>query len=487
MEMLIGVGIAAIALVMFVITSLIIIAKFRIVPETDEAVVITGSTVTEKDEVSGEVVQKPKVVVGGGTYVIPIWNKYKIVSLEVVQIPIAWAGEGATLPSKDRIPVILEGELSVVVDGRNEDQIILASQKLGIPTRGTSKAKDFSMAQAVQQKADKIVAAALRTAVFEFEFVELNAKKEDFEKRVHALVQQDLAKYGLTLVSVSIPLVSQGQFSAGKGDMFDEQGRKKVAEIVEKAQTEKNDIEQSNKVARARRDREATEQTLQIQREVAEKTADQEREVAVYQANQTRQQTESILTESKAEELATAQQAREVAEAKAKEAGLLHSRKPSKRPPSVRPRPKRPVRSPSSRLPRSSRKPRSPRTRPSKLPRSPSRRTSRPPRSPRTAKSKRPRSRSRRPSKSQSRDASRPSRLPRSPVSRPSPSRRLRKPEPELHRQKPRPSRPRRRNPSSRSGSGPPPIVRRSSPSSLPTRNGRWHRSRLTSPPTLKP
>lgn len=329
MMWLIAGGVSAITFVMVLIAGFIVIAKYRIVPETDEAIVITGATNKEKvlnadGSPTGEVVQKPTVVVGGGAYVIPIFRKYKIVSLEVVQIPIAWEGTGgATLPSKDRIPVILEGELSVVIDGKNEDQIILASQKLGIPQIGRRVKKGdtpFTMAAAVKSKADKIVAAALRTAVFEFDFVDLNAKKEEFEKRVHELVQQDLAKYGLTLVSVSIPLVSQGSFGEeGSGDMFDEQGREKVASIVEAARTKKNDIEQQNRIERARRDREAKEQELQIEKEVAEKVADQAREVAVYQANQARQQTEATLAETQAEEVARARQTREIAEAAAKE------------------------------------------------------------------------------------------------------------------------------------------------------------------------
>ena len=123
------------------------------------------------------------------------------------QIPISWKKGGGsvsdTLPSKDRIPVELQGELSVHVDGENEDQIILASQKLGIPNQKGLLARDgskgFSMKEAVSQKADKLVQAALRTAVFEFDFVDLNAKKEEFEERVQNLLQKDLARFGLLL------------------------------------------------------------------------------------------------------------------------------------------------------------------------------------------------------------------------------------------------------------------------------------------------
>lgn len=308
MEMLLTLGIGAGAFVLFVIVTLVLIAKFRVVPEADEAIVVTGTTVKGEDGI-----EKPKVIVGGGIFIVPIFHKARIVSLEVVQIPIQAKGTDKSLPSQDRIPVELEGELTVQVDGSKPDQVILASQKLGVsdPER---------MVAVVTNKADKLVQAALRTAVFEFDFVDLNSQKEKFEERVHELLQKDLARLGLTLTAVSIPSVTQGQFSAGQGDMFDAEGRRKVAEITEQARTETNDIEQANKIARQRRDREAREQELAIEFEVAQKVADQAREKAAYEAHQTRQTTEAVLQEQKAEALARAAQAREVAEAEALEA-----------------------------------------------------------------------------------------------------------------------------------------------------------------------
>jgi len=316
MEMLIAVGVGAVALMFSFISGLVIVAKFRIVPEADQAVVITGSTVTRKDA-AGESHQRPKVVVGGGAFVIPIWNKYQMVSLEVVQIPIKWEGLGATLPSKDRIPVVLEGELTVQVDGDNEDQIVLASQKLGIPNRGTAKGDEFNMANSVKQKADKLVAAALRTAVFEFNFVDLNAQKEMFENRVQELLQKDLARLGLTLTAVSIPQVSQGNFGAADGDMFDEEGKRKVAEIIEAAKTQKNDIEQTNKIARQQRDFEARQQQLEIEFKQKKKEADNVRQVDEYQAMQKAETAKNVLLQEQSEAEARAAQERAIKEAQA--------------------------------------------------------------------------------------------------------------------------------------------------------------------------
>ena len=41
MELVLALGIGALAVVAFIVASLIIVAKFRVVPEADEAIVVT--------------------------------------------------------------------------------------------------------------------------------------------------------------------------------------------------------------------------------------------------------------------------------------------------------------------------------------------------------------------------------------------------------------------------------------------------------------
>ncbi len=317
MDSLITLAAIAGGLIFALVGLAVMLSRFRLVPEADEAIIITGTTVkatrTDEEGVEEEYF-RPKVVVGGGTFIVPIFQKSRVVSLEAIQIPIQRTGQAA-MPSKEGIPIQLEGELTVQVDGTNPDQVVLASQKLG--------AKNPSeMAEMVTTKTDKIVSAALRTAVFEFGLRELNAHKEKFELRVHQLLQKDLAQMGITLTAVSLPVVTQGSFSNTEGDLFDAEGQRAVAEAVEAARTATNDIEQENRIARARRDREAKEKELVIQREVAEKVADQSSAVATYEARLAREQEEAVLKESQAIAVAQATQEREIAEAQAKEAKL---------------------------------------------------------------------------------------------------------------------------------------------------------------------
>lgn len=308
-------GLAAIVLIALMAT-FATLAWLRVVPEADQAIVINGTsvevTLPNPDPSLPEIkITRPKVIVGGGTFILPFFHRPRTVSLEAIQIPVSRTAKDA-MPTKDRIPTELEGELTVQVDGKNPEQVWLASQKLGV-------SKPSEMTAVVQNKTDKQIAAALRTAVFEFTFEDLNAKKEDFENRVHQLLQKDLAQLGISLIAVSLPQVAQGKFSNVSGDLFDAEGARKVAETTEAARTATNKINQQNKIARQEDDLAAREKELQIQFETEKKEADQRREVAVYQANQTRQQTEAVLNETKAEELAQAAQAREIAEAQAAE------------------------------------------------------------------------------------------------------------------------------------------------------------------------
>ena len=311
MDMLITIGVIGVVVVIVALCAGILLAKFRLVPEADQALVVTGTTVTSTNK-DGETFQRPKVVVGGGFTRIPILHKVRIVSLEVVQIPIQRKGKQA-IPSKDRIPVELEGELTVQVDGKNEEQVILASQKLGV-------SDPEKMVVIVTNKANELVAAALRTAVFEFDYEQLNASKEEFEGRVQELLQKDLSRLGLTLSAVSIPYVTQGAFSQGEGDMFDAQGRRKVAAITEQAQTETNDIEQTQKIARQKRDLEAREQELALTYQTKQKEADQKRQVEEYEATQVAETRKAVLLQDQATKEAEATQDRAVQEAQIEEA-----------------------------------------------------------------------------------------------------------------------------------------------------------------------
>ena len=290
-------GIAAV-LVLGVVGVLAAVRAFYKVPLADEALVKTGG-------------KSPVVSTGGGQWVIPMFHRVARVSLQAIRVPIVRTGEDA-VPSQDMIPAEIKGEMFVQINPQDDKAIVLAVQSLG--TSDPNK-----MAALVREKIDSQVTDALRTAAFQKTFLELNSEKKQFADAVVELMQDDLAKLGLTLTAVSVTHVTQGTFTSDAGDVIAAQGRRNVAETVERNREETNKITREAEIKIQGQNVEAREQALALEFRQAQKEADNARAVAEYEAQQRVETEKAVLLQNQAEEEAKASQARAVAEAQAAE------------------------------------------------------------------------------------------------------------------------------------------------------------------------
>jgi len=265
MNTLIVIGALAAVFVVGLIAVGISLKSFYVVPEADEALVKTGG-------------KAPVVSVGGGVFVIPLFNKVSRVSLKAIRIPISRTGLDS-LPTSDKLMAEIKGELIVQVQPAKNDDIVRAVQSLG-----TSDPEQ--MAANVKNQIDSLVTDALRTAAFKKTFLELNSEKKDFADEVLKLLQGDLTKLGLTLTAVTVPHVKQGNFPEDVNDVFAAEGRRNVALTVEKNRQETNKINREAEVLVLKQDVDAREASLSLELHKAQKEADQAREVAEYEAEQ---------------------------------------------------------------------------------------------------------------------------------------------------------------------------------------------------------
>lgn len=275
------------------------IKKFYHVASTDEALVKTGG-------------KQPTVAVGGGMWVIPMFHKAARISTRAITISIIRTGEDA-VPSMDRIPAEIKGEMKVQINPASEADIILASQSLGALT-------PQEMGRRVQSEIDGLVTDALRTAAFKKTFIELNSQKQEFADDVLKMLGGDLKKFGLTLQAVAVTHVKQGPFTGGAGDVLDAEGRKNVASTVENNRQLTNKITRDAEVQIATQDVDARDKRLAEELRQKKLEADNTRQVAEYEAEQKAETEKNVLLQTQAEEEARAAQARAIAEAKAKEA-----------------------------------------------------------------------------------------------------------------------------------------------------------------------
>jgi flotillin len=294
-------GIAAGSVVFLILGVLMAVKAFYKVPKADEALVKTGG-------------KEPKVSTGGGLLIVPMFHEVARVSLRAIRIPIDRMGNDA-VPSKNMIPAGIRGEMFVQINPQDEEAIVLAVQSLG-----TCSPSD--MGELVRQKIDSQVTDALRTAAFQKTFIELNSEKKQFADDVMGLMQDDLAKLGLTLTAVAVTHVTQEKFTDDAGDVLAAEGRRNVAATVEKNRQETNLITRNAQIAVQEQDVDAREKALALELRRKEKEADQQRQVLEYEAEQKTETEKAVLIQAQAEEEARVAQVRAIAQATAKEAEL---------------------------------------------------------------------------------------------------------------------------------------------------------------------
>jgi uncharacterized membrane protein YqiK len=287
-------GVVAGSIVMMFAGLVFAARSFYVVPRADQALVKTGGT-------------SPVVSTGGGLWVIPLFHRVTPVSLRAVKIPIERTGENA-LPTANKIPAEIRGELIVRVSPDDPRHVVLAAQSLGTDLAGHGT----HMETIIQQQVDSLVTDALRTAAFKKSFQELNLGKKEFADEVTQLLAEDLAKLGLTLAAVTIPHLKQGDFSREAGDVFAAEGQRNVAETVAKNRQETNQITQSAEVQILEQNVAARRRSLELERTQKELESEQARQVAEFTATKETETRMAVLTQEQARQVAEAEQKRQV-------------------------------------------------------------------------------------------------------------------------------------------------------------------------------
>jgi len=162
----------------------------------------------------------------------------------------------------------------------------------------------------------------LRAVAAEMAMEELHEKRADFVQRVQANVRADLEKNGLELETVSLTGLDQTDPKFFRVDnAFDAEGLTELTKITESKKKQRNDIERENAIQIQRRDLEAEQQSLQLQRESEYARLEQQREVAMRRAEQ-----EADIAREQAERAREAQLAKIQAEQAVEEAKIAREK-----------------------------------------------------------------------------------------------------------------------------------------------------------------
>ncbi len=211
-----------------------------------------------------------KVVLDGGSVILPIFHSYSWVSLSTLRLEVKRA-ENESLITKDRMRADITAEFYVRVKPDSEN-IALAAQTLGDRTNDADALKTLVEAKFVD---------GLRSVAATMSLRDLQEQRAEFVKSVQAAVAHDLQSNGLELESVSLTRLDQTDIKHfNPNNSFDAEGLTALTKITEERKRERNQIVRDNEVEIATKDREASLRRLTIEREQRDAELTQERDIA---------------------------------------------------------------------------------------------------------------------------------------------------------------------------------------------------------------
>ncbi len=238
-----------------------------------------------------------KVIVDGGTLVLPVLHEIIPVNMNTLRLEVRRANEQALI-TRDRMRVDVQAEFYVRVQP-TRDSIANAAQTLGMKTMEPAKLKELVEGKFVD---------ALRAVAAEMAMEELHEQRVNFVQKVQIAVTEDLLKNGLELETVSLTGLDQTNREFFNPDnAFDAAGLTRLTLEIEEKRQRRNEIEQDTEVAIRTKNLEAERAQLEISRdteyaqllqvqEVTTRRAEQEAEIARRQAEQRREADEAKIT-----------------------------------------------------------------------------------------------------------------------------------------------------------------------------------------------
>ena len=217
-----------------------------------------------------------KVVMGGGSLVLPIVHDLTEVNMNTLRLEVLRAGE-KSLITKDRMRIELDVEFYVRVVPTVE-AVATAARTLGNRTMNPESLKDLIQGRFVD--AMGAVAASMNME-------EIHEKRSEFIKRIKEEVADSLTMNGLELETVSLTSLDQADIALfNPSNAFDAEGLTRLTEEIEKRKKKRNDIEQDTMIAVRKKNLEAEKIALDIQRESEYARMAEDSEVAMRRAEQ---------------------------------------------------------------------------------------------------------------------------------------------------------------------------------------------------------
>ncbi|MFC0271155.1 SPFH domain-containing protein [Metabacillus herbersteinensis] len=273
----------------FILISLIgvFVAKYR-TAGPDEALIVTGSYLGSKNVHVDESGNKIKIVRGGGTFVLPVFQQAEPLSLLSSKLDVSTP----EVYTEQGVPVMADGTAIIKIGGSIGEIATAAEQFLG-----KTKADR-------ETEAREVLEGHLRSILGSMTVEEIYKNREKFSQEVQRVASQDLAKMGLVIVSFTIKDVRD------KNGYLDSLGKPRIAQVKRDADIATAEADKETRIKRAQADKDAQKSEIERATEVAEAEKINQLKIAEFR----REQDSAKARADQAYDLETARSKQEVTE-----------------------------------------------------------------------------------------------------------------------------------------------------------------------------
>ncbi|QDP39067.1 flotillin family protein [Radiobacillus deserti] len=230
----------------------------------DDAMIVTGSFLGNKNVHRSEDGSGIKIVRGGGTFVVPIFQQFEKLSLRSHSLDISTPN----VYTENGVPVMADGTAIIKVQSTTEGIATAGEQFLG---------KDNSE---LRKEAQEVLEGHLRAILGTMTVEEIYKNRERFAQEVQTQAAVDLKKMGLQIVSFTIKDVQD------ENGYLEALGKPRIAEVKRDAQIAEANAMRDARIQKAQAERESKSAELLSETQIAESTKDKELKVASYKRDQ---------------------------------------------------------------------------------------------------------------------------------------------------------------------------------------------------------
>ncbi len=262
--------VGAVVLVLFLGISIFVSRYVKVGP--DEALIVSG----RKKKLSNGQIVGFRIVKGGATFVWPIFETSKTISLRIMPLDVnssAYTSQG--------VQVTVDGVAQVKIDSSQEAIATAAEQFLSLKE------------EEIRRIATQTLEGHLRSIVGNLTVEEINQNRDAFAQKVQELAAGDLANMGLRIISFTIREI------ADKNGYLESLGKAQIARVQRDAVIGQAEAKRDADIKSAEAMQAGQTAKFLAETKVAESNRDKEMKVAEYQSSINEKKAESDLSYDK--------------------------------------------------------------------------------------------------------------------------------------------------------------------------------------------